>query len=193
MTLNQIKRFEHLNDISINVYGIKEKEILPIRLTDKKMEKHANILYVQNPRDDNAGHFEYIKDLSRLVSSQINKKEHKKYFCDRCLHYFSSSEKLQSNTTDCEKKQCAIRLPSEDDKWLEFKNHTNKERLPFVIYTDLECVLGWRTEPAEKEERRTLISSTRYLVSDTTCKAHTTMRYRYIDFAAKTALRSFGN
>ncbi|XP_025073985.1 uncharacterized protein LOC112552597 [Pogonomyrmex barbatus] len=115
------------------------------------MEKHANILYMQSPCDDNAGHFAYIKDLSRLVSSQINKKEHKKYFCDRCLHYFSSSEKLQSNTTDCEKKQCAIRLPSEDDKWLEFKNHTNKERLPFVIYTDLECVL-WRTEPAEKED-----------------------------------------
>ncbi|XP_025075853.1 uncharacterized protein LOC112553092 [Pogonomyrmex barbatus] len=120
MTLNQIKKFEHLNDISINVYGIKEKEILPIWLTSRKMEKHANLLYVQDPRDDNAEHFAYIKDLSRLVSSQINKKKCKKYFCDRCLHYFSSSERLQSHTTDCEKmNDCAIRLPSEDDKWLE--------------------------------------------------------------------------
>ncbi|KYN06856.1 hypothetical protein ALC62_02240 [Cyphomyrmex costatus] len=36
---------------------------------------------------------------------------------------------------------CAIRLPSEDDKWLEFKNHCRKERVPFVVYADLECAL----------------------------------------------------
>ncbi|KAL6256637.1 hypothetical protein P5V15_012749 [Pogonomyrmex californicus] len=47
-----------------------------------------------------------------------------------------------SHTTDCEKiNNCAIRLLSEDDKWLEFKNHTNKERLPFNVYANLECVL----------------------------------------------------
>ncbi|KMQ82189.1 hypothetical protein RF55_23857, partial [Lasius niger] len=37
MTLNQIKKFELANDISINVYGIERKKqvsILPIRLTD---------------------------------------------------------------------------------------------------------------------------------------------------------------
>jgi len=58
MTLNQIKKFENLNDISINVRCIeKEKEllILPIRLTEKKMDKHVNLLYVQN--DDDLGHF----------------------------------------------------------------------------------------------------------------------------------------
>jgi len=36
---------------------------------------------------------------------------------------------------------CAIRLPSEDDKWLNFKNHCRKKRVPFVIYADLECTL----------------------------------------------------
>ncbi|KYN07888.1 hypothetical protein ALC62_01136, partial [Cyphomyrmex costatus] len=35
---------------------------------------------------------------------------------------------------------CAIRLPSED-KWLEFKKHCRKERVPFVVYADLECAL----------------------------------------------------
>jgi len=49
MTLNQIKKFENLNDISINVYCIekqKELSILPIRFTEKKMDKHVNLLYV---------------------------------------------------------------------------------------------------------------------------------------------------
>ncbi|KYN10235.1 hypothetical protein ALC57_17633, partial [Trachymyrmex cornetzi] len=79
MTLSQIRKFKNSNDISINVYAI-EKGIVPIRLADRKKSSHVNLLYVE---DDSAGHFVLIKDLSRLVSSQINKKEHKKYFCDR--------------------------------------------------------------------------------------------------------------
>jgi len=70
MTMTQIKKFENQNNIFINVYCIdkkKELSILPIRLTEKKMDKHVNLLYVQN--DDDMGHFARIKDLSRLVSS----------------------------------------------------------------------------------------------------------------------------
>ncbi|XP_071582112.1 uncharacterized protein [Temnothorax nylanderi] len=142
MTLNQIKNFENHNDISINMYSIeknKELAILPIRLTDRKMDRHVNLLYVH---DDNVGHFAWIKNLSHLVSSQISKKEHRKYFCDRCLHYFSSSEKLEAHTIDCrEMNDCAVMLPSDNDKWLAFKNHSRKERVPFIVYADLECTL----------------------------------------------------
>jgi len=60
--------------ISINVYCIekqKELSIFPIRLTEKKkMDKHINLLYVQN--DNDVGYFAWIKNLSRLVSSQLS-------------------------------------------------------------------------------------------------------------------------
>ncbi|XP_011699293.1 PREDICTED: uncharacterized protein LOC105456731 [Wasmannia auropunctata] len=142
MTLSQIKIFENLNAISINVYTIENKEqvsILPIRLADTKKEKHVNLLYVEK---DDVGHFTWIKNLSHLVSSQLSKKKNKKYICDRCLHYFSSSEKLEVHTVDCrEMNKCAIRLPSEDDKWLSFSNYSRKERVPFDVYADLECIL----------------------------------------------------
>jgi len=49
--------------MSINVYCIekqKEFSILPIRLADRKMDKHVNLLYVQN--DDDVGHFAWIKN-----------------------------------------------------------------------------------------------------------------------------------
>ncbi|XP_018393244.1 PREDICTED: uncharacterized protein LOC108772246 [Cyphomyrmex costatus] len=138
MTLNQIKKFENLNDISINVYAI-EDGIVPIRLADRKRNKHVNLLYVQ---DDIEGHFALINNLSRLVRSQISKKKNRKYFCDRCLHYFGSSAKLDLHSVDCGKlNDCAVRLPSEDDKWLSFRNHCRKERVPFVVYADLECSL----------------------------------------------------
>jgi len=44
---------------------------------------------------------------------------------------------------------CAIRLPSEEDKWLEFSHLCNKERKPFIVYADLECVLR-KMEPASE-------------------------------------------
>jgi len=81
MTLNQIKKFENQNNISINVYCIekqKELSILPIWLTEKKMDKHVNLLYVQN--DDDVGHFAWIKKLFRFVSSQLSKHNGKNIF-----------------------------------------------------------------------------------------------------------------
>ena len=49
ITLIQIKKFETLNDISINVCT---KRIVPIRLVDWKKNKHVNLLYIE---DDNLG------------------------------------------------------------------------------------------------------------------------------------------
>ncbi|KYN15671.1 hypothetical protein ALC57_12102 [Trachymyrmex cornetzi] len=83
MTLKDIPKFERLNAMSINVYGIENKQVLPLRLTSDKQEKHVNVLYMQDPRNDGVGHFAWIKNLSRLVSSQLSRKKNKKFFCDR--------------------------------------------------------------------------------------------------------------
>ncbi|XP_011859465.1 PREDICTED: uncharacterized protein LOC105556960 [Vollenhovia emeryi] len=90
MTLSGIKKFEQLNSISINVYSIDEKNncertIVPLRVADEKKEKHVNLLYLQDQGDAEVGHFVWIKNLSRLVSSQLSKKEHKKHICDRIV------------------------------------------------------------------------------------------------------------
>ncbi|EGI67314.1 hypothetical protein G5I_04097 [Acromyrmex echinatior] len=140
VTLKDISKFERLNAVSTTC--IKNKQVLSLRLINEKKEKHVNVLYVQDPRNDGIGHFAWIKNLSRLVSSQISRKKNKKFFCDRCLHYFNTNEKLQSHVMDCEKmNDSAIRLPSVVDKWLEFEDHCNKQSAPFIVYADLGCVL----------------------------------------------------
>ncbi|XP_039304370.1 uncharacterized protein LOC120357599 [Solenopsis invicta] len=162
MTLPQIKKFEILNKISINLYCIEEKKlsIFPIRLTERKMDKHINLLYVQ---DDNVGHFALIKNMSRLMSSQLSKKKNKKFFCDRCLHYFSSNDKLEIHTMDCGKiNDCAIILPSKDDKWLSFKNYCRKERMPIIVYADLECILE-KTEDEKNYQHHRVFSIAYYV------------------------------
>jgi len=88
MTLNQIKKFENRNNIFINVYCIEKKKellILPIQVTDRKRTLDKSICYMLQDNNDK-GHFVWIKNLSRLVNSQINRKEHKKFFCDRYVY-----------------------------------------------------------------------------------------------------------
>ncbi|XP_077272260.1 uncharacterized protein LOC143902904 [Temnothorax americanus] len=133
MTLKQISRFERLNDVSVNVFTVwrkkqHENEIVPIRLTDDKKDSHVNLLYLLDLRNNsNVGHFVGIKNLPRLVGSQLNRNRKMKYICDRCLHYFYSSEKLSAHSVDCEKmNDCAIALPNNDDKWLCFRNHKRR-------------------------------------------------------------------
>ncbi|EGI64856.1 hypothetical protein G5I_06694, partial [Acromyrmex echinatior] len=154
VTLKQITKFELLNDISINVFTERRKRggkkdgdnvIVPLRLTKEKKEKHVNLLYLQESRRDDENviaHFTWIKDLSRLIGSQLSKNTGKKYLCDRCLHYFYTSEKLSLHIVDCTTtNDCAVILPNENDKWLSFRDHNKKERLLFVVYADLECIL----------------------------------------------------
>jgi len=89
MTLKQIKRFERLNDISINVFTGEARTdgtiaFLPLRLSEDKKERHVNLLYLTRIRGAVVtGHFVLIKDLSRLVGSQLSRCRRKKYICDR--------------------------------------------------------------------------------------------------------------
>ncbi|XP_011069238.1 PREDICTED: uncharacterized protein LOC105155048 isoform X1 [Acromyrmex echinatior] len=96
---------------------------------------------------------EYIK--TRAVSGQCRG--------IRCLHYFSSNAKLENHAIDCEKlNNCAIRLPSKDDKWLSFGNYIRKERIPFVVYTDLNA--SWRRRRGISKRPATRTSIIGYLV-----------------------------
>ncbi|EZA56769.1 hypothetical protein X777_03234 [Ooceraea biroi] len=171
VSLKQIKKFELLNDISVNVYAAQEKKeeeekltIVPIRLADEKKCKHVNLLYMQDPLD-NVEHFACIKNLSRTVSSQLSSNKRKKYICDRCVHYFHTNEKLEAHTGDCQRmNDCAIVLPNEEDKWLSFTNYNRKERIPFIVYADLECILQKTEEDDSKLYQRHQVSSIGYYV-----------------------------
>jgi len=125
--------------------------------TPKKVH-HINLLLVQNyyideddeternNRDPHQGpikyHYVRIKDLSRLLNSQVSKKKRRIHLCDRCLQFFYSPEKLAAHEIDCrEVNTCKPKMPPFWDRYMEFKNHKFKLRVPFVIYADLECIV----------------------------------------------------
>ncbi|XP_066595461.1 uncharacterized protein [Prorops nasuta] len=139
ISIKDIPKFEKLNKISINVFVTEKKKILPTHLTKEEQIKHFNLLYISN---DYNYHYCLIKNLSYLLSNQCSRDKHTKYFCNRCMHYFSSNDKLIQHRVDCNLvNDCAVVLPAKNNNILQFKNYYKKLQVPFVIYADFECLL----------------------------------------------------
>lgn len=146
VSLEDIKKFCKQNpDISINVYNLSErKEIKPLQtcIQDEKRKYHINLLLIEN---EDKSHYIYIKNLSRLISSQLNKKEHEKFICDTCFYYTSNEEKIKQHYEFCDyfhKNEKAIPvLPEKGQNILRFKNAEKSIPVPLIYYTDFESVI----------------------------------------------------
>jgi len=163
LPINQVKLFEKNNPhISVNIYILELHDgqfiVVPCHVTKAEQSNHVNLLLIQEEDtyvDEVTGkrkrtdldapirfHYVLIKSLSRLIRSQITQNHSTIHFCSRCLHYFYTPEALKRHLRDCGlEKPCRVRLPTEDDNILSFKNHKHDERVPFVVYADLECLL----------------------------------------------------
>ena len=134
LPLSQISTFEKQNNISVNVFGY-QNEVFPLRITKERGLLHVNLLLIT---EGNNSHYCLIKSLSRLLSQHI-KHNGKSYYCNYCLHSFTSEELLQNHISLCDPHEVQKpTLPSEDDKVLFFKNYAYQLKSPFVIYCDFE-------------------------------------------------------
>lgn len=158
VTLKEISKFESMNNISVNVYGLESKfennkiiyEIVgPLRYAKNKLRLHINLLYITD--DNGKGHYCWIKDLSSLAANQLSKVARKKHFCDGCLISFSSETMLKmhqqndcnyifSVTPSINKRldRFGVEVPQ---NILKFENVEKQIEVPFVVYADFESVL----------------------------------------------------
>ena len=144
VSLKDIKRFEKQNlDISVSVLGYsKDERIYPLRISKKEDERKYNIvlLLIKDEDGDNS-HYCYVKNLSALLSSQVNKRKGKLYFCLNCLNGFDTPEKLEKHKEYCnETESIKINMPA-PNTFISFKNFVHSEKAPFAIYADFESVL----------------------------------------------------
>lgn len=165
ITFKDIKKFEKINNLSINLYCIENKKILPCCLSDNYDDniKVINLLMlptkckISNQNiDELLYHFTWIKNLSALLSNQLSSHGHKAYICERCLNYFKTQNLLQKHKKYCNKlNQYSLRLPKEKDKYLYFKNYKFQENVPFAIYADLESILEKSTNSQTQNSKTT--------------------------------------
>lgn len=148
--ISDIKKFEEQNNISINLFGFdsRNNKVLVIRQTKNRKANHINLMLLSEEKRNSNGvsivkqHYCWIKDLSRLISAQLTKTKKKCFFCDSCLNYFSSQNKLNKHLVNCAiQNDCQIEMPNETNNTIFFKNYKNQVVCPFIVYADIETLL----------------------------------------------------
>ena len=145
VSLKDIKRFEKQNpDISVSVLGYsKDEKIYPLRRSKHAMKnkRKYNIVLLLIKDENNNSHYCLVKDESALLSSQVNKRKGKLYFCLNCLNGFDTPEKLENHKKYCEEEESVKITMPPPNTFIEFKNFVHSEKAPFAIYADFESVL----------------------------------------------------
>ena len=99
------KKFEKNNpSIAVNVLYIKEKEILPVYISNHNSSREMQIvlLMIQHELKD-GWHYLVVKKLPLLLHGITSK--HKGDFCRlNCLHSFTTKNKIKSHETICKNK-----------------------------------------------------------------------------------------
>ena len=79
--------------------------------------------------------------LSTLLR-RITSKYHGDFYCLNCLHSFSTENKLKSHEKICKNKDfCGIVMPSEKYNILEFNHYMKSDKMPYIIYGDIESLI----------------------------------------------------
>ncbi len=188
--------WEKDNDIGVNVFGYDEDvgKLYTIRIAELKNPINTINLYLH---DDN--HYCVIKDLGRLVSAQLSKKNHGKDICLRCLNAFGRLTKkerqedperkslLELHEEICSGQKLQRSVYPDPGDTIKFRNYERLHDVPIVVYADFECFVN----PLETEEKDPTQSHTTKYQSHVPSGFCYTFKSAHEDiFPTKTVLRT---
>ena len=101
-------------------------------------EKQIILLMIS---DGQKWHYLVVKNLSGLLRG-ITSNHKKDFYCLNCFHSYSKENKLEAHKKICENHDyCHIEMPTKNINTIKYNHGEKSMKLPFVIYTDLECLL----------------------------------------------------
>ena len=94
------------------------------------------IILLMIPNEEKGWHYRAGRK-SALLRGMTSKDDNEFYFLN-CLHFFRAGNKLKSH-----EKVCKIKLviPSEKDNTLEFNQYVKLDKMPYIIYADIEALI----------------------------------------------------
>ena len=132
-----IDRFERNNDISVNVLGLVGKDIVTLRKTKEKKDRHVILFKLQTSK---TSHFALVKNLNRLWFGIDSKHRSQRHVCDDCLNSFASEKSFQQHQEFCVHDGVRAVLPPEKST-MGFRKIEAATAVDFVIYADFESIL----------------------------------------------------
>ncbi len=154
--VKDIHIWEKNNNININVFGYdnEAKKIYTIRIAELKDPLKTINLFLH---DDN--HYCVVKDLSKLVLSQLSKYDNGKDICLRCLNAFGRLTKeekksgkrslLEIHEELCSDQKLQHSIYPKPGETTKFRNVERLHDVPFAVYADFESFV----EPVQYAEQ----------------------------------------
>lgn len=145
MSVSGVPGFEKANDFQINVFGFCDGQVTPLYISDRRGRRQANLLLLKD--GDNA-HYCLITNFNAFMKHvSLSKNTRRKgsfkgarFYCVRCLHGFQHFRQLSIHSPLCgEHKPVVINMP-DSGTVLSYKNVHMEEKVPYVVYADLEAI-----------------------------------------------------
>ena len=157
ITAGDIPRFERLNPglyINLLHWDEKNKEH-PVRMLrscgypkqhpDGIEPRLINVLTynVGGGGEDAPAHYVGVTNLNRLLNSKGKHQSHEgRKHCERCLQPFTSEELLTNHREYCYTGRPETLVPMNENKQKHiFQRWQSIQRLPYIVYADIECYL----------------------------------------------------
>jgi hypothetical protein len=139
----QINSFEVANNISVNVFGYNHSRVIPLYVSSVRgAYHHVNLLLFGK-------HYYLVTRLSALLAKQYSSYHKVLHYCNYCLCFFKSKQRLEVHTQYCSSNSQMFEMPP-DRTFLKFKNIAKQVPSPFVIYCDFETCQGKKTRGQSK-------------------------------------------
>ena len=137
------KRFESNNEVALNIlyvpYNTKKINIAYKSKNNLTREKQVILLMISN---DQNWHYLVVKNLPGLLRG-ITSTHKEDFYCLNCFHSYRTENKLEAHKKICENHDyCHIEMPSKNNNTIKYNHGEKSMKLRFVIYADLECLLG---------------------------------------------------
>ena len=141
VSFRDIDRFESLNPtISITVLGYNQDDrIYPLKVSKYTGCEHDIILMLI--KDGENSHYCLVKNMSALIASQINNHKGTRNICLNCFNSFKCIQSLDKHQEYCYNNECVKTIMPEPGTYLRFKNFVHSEKVPFIVYADMESLI----------------------------------------------------
>ena len=136
------KKFELNNEIALNIlYVPHNTKKLQVDYKSKRnltRERQKVLLMISNGEH---WHYLVVKNLLRLL--KVITSNHKEdFYCLNCFHSYRTKNKLEAHKKICENHDCChVEMPTKDNNIIKYNQGEKSIKLPFAVYSDLECLL----------------------------------------------------
>ena len=142
-TTKDWRKLELNNEIALNIlyvpHNTRKIQVAYKSKHNLTCDKQVILLMIT---DGEKWHYFTVKNLPGLLRG-VTSSHKEDFYCLNCFRSYRTKNKLEAHKKICENHDyCNVEMPTKDNNIIKYNQGEKSIKLPFVVYADLECLLG---------------------------------------------------